>query len=167
MPKIPLTLWIKEITISFRLYCYTYKYKQGEMLHLRNQAVLSFIWHWLPSLTPPITYLKKMKKFKMIVYKPGTKYQYSLRSRINYCPCSSCIKGSLKSLNHSLSICCSMVFYITSSWPYRLISKLLQTRTSLKEYLRILQQNIRECSGYCQHSNYRNLTKNFQQVIFS
>lgn len=43
-----------------------------------------------------------------------------------------------------------MVFYITSSWPYQLISKVNHSKQGfffLKEYLRILKQNIRECSG--------------------
>lgn len=96
--------------------------------------------------------------------------KYRLMGRI-ITALSSCIKDFLKSLNHSLGIFCLIChFYITSSWSYQLISKVSSPNKAFffffKEYLKILQQNIRECSGYCQHSNYMNFTKNFQQITF-
>lgn len=57
---------------------------------------------------------------------------------------------------------------VTVPWSYRLFAKVtIQRKASSGQYCNILQQNIRECSGWYQHSQYMNFHKNPQQIIFS
>lgn len=61
-----------------------------------------------------------------------------------------------------------LLFYITSALVLSALHKSNHPKKpSSHGYCIILQQNIRECSGCYQHSQYMNFNKNFQQIIFS